>query len=106
MALSLAGAFVSGLVGVGGAVVMVPLLLYVPPLVGVGHLDVKTVTAVTMVQVFIAAVSAVLVHYRRRAVRSDLAIVGGIAMAAGSLTGAVASKYTDDRILLLVFGLM
>jgi uncharacterized protein len=106
MALSLAGAFVSGLVGVGGAVVMIPLLLYVPPLVGVGHLDVKTVTAVTMVQVFIAAASAVLVHYRRRAVRSDLAIVGGIAMAAGSLTGAVASKYTDDRILLLVFGLM
>ncbi|TMQ20080.1 MAG: sulfite exporter TauE/SafE family protein, partial [Candidatus Rokuibacteriota bacterium] len=32
VALSLGGAFVSGLVGVGGAVVMIPLLLYVPPL--------------------------------------------------------------------------
>src|SRR5436853_393032 len=106
MALSLGGAFVSGLVGVGGAVVMIPLLLYVPPLVGVGRLDVKTVTAVTMVQVFVAAVSAVLVHRRRRAVRTDLAVLGGLAMAAGSLTGAVASKYTGDRLLLLIFGLM
>ena len=104
--LSLGGAFVSGLVGVGGAVVMIPLLLYVPPLVGVGRLDVRTVTAVTMVQVFVAAVSAVLVHRRRRAVRTDLAVLGGLAMAAGSLTGAVASKYTGDRLLLLIFGLM
>ena len=64
--LSLVGAFVSGLVGVGGAIVMIPLLLYVPPLLGVGRLDVKTVTAVTMVQVFVAAVSGVIVHRRRR----------------------------------------
>lgn len=106
VALSLIGAFVSGLVGVGGAIVMIPLLLYVPPLFGVGGLDVKTVAAVTMVQVFVAAVSGVVVHRRRRAVRPDLAVLGGVAMAAGSLTGAVASKYADDRALLVVFGAM
>ena len=44
------GAFVSGLVGVGGAIVMIPLLLYVPPLLGVGALDIKAVAAITMVQ--------------------------------------------------------
>jgi uncharacterized protein len=106
VALSLAGAFVSGLVGVGGAIVMIPLLLYVPPLLGVGRLDVKTVTAITMVQVFVAAVSGMLAHRRGRAVRRDLALVGGLAMAAGSLTGAVLSHWAADRMLLLVFGLM
>jgi uncharacterized membrane protein YfcA len=85
---------------------MIPLLLYVPPLLGVGRLDVKTVAAVTMVQVLVAAVSGMFVHRRRRAVRSDLALMGGLAMAAGSLTGAVTSKYVDERTLLLVFGLM
>lgn len=104
--LSLAGAFVSGLVGVGGAIVMIPLLLYVPPLLDVGRLDVKTVTAVTMVQVFVAAASGVVAHGRRRAVRRDLAAVGGLAMASGSLTGAILSHFADDRTLLFVFGLM
>src|SRR5438309_1616832 len=32
---------------------MIPLLLYVPPLLGVGRLDVKTVAAITMVDVFV-----------------------------------------------------
>lgn len=104
--LSFGGAFVSGLVGVGGAIVMIPLLLYGPPLLGVGALDVKTVAAVTMVQVFVAAVSGFIAHRRRRAVRRDLAVLGGLTTAAGSLTGAVASKYVDDRLLLLVFGIM
>lgn len=104
--LSLAGAFVSGLVGVGGAIVMIPLLLYVPPLLGVGRLDIKTVTAITMVQVFVAALSGVFAHGRRRAVRRDLALIGGLTMAAGSLTGALLSHWVDDRTLLFVFGLM
>ena len=104
--LSLLGAFVSGLVGVGGAIVMIPLLLFGPPAVGVGRLDVKTVAAVTMVQVFVAALSGVAAHRRRRAVKRELAVVGGAAMAIGSLTGAIASHYADDYFLLLVFGLM
>jgi uncharacterized membrane protein YfcA len=106
LGLSLGGAFVSGLVGVGGAIVMVPLLLFGPPLLGVGRLDVKTVAAVTMVQVFVAALSGVIAHRRRRAVKTDLAVVGGAAMAAGSLAGAVASVYASDHALLLTFGLM
>jgi uncharacterized membrane protein YfcA len=104
--LSLIGAFVSGLVGVGGAIVMIPLLLFGPPALGVGYLDVKTVAAVTMVQVLVAALSAVAAHRRRGAVKRELAGVGGATMALGSLAGAVASHYATDRFLLLVFGVM
>lgn len=106
VALSLVGAFVSGLVGVGGAIVMIPLLLYGPPLLGAGRLDARTVTAVTMVQVFVAAVAGVIVHRRRRAVRPDLSLLGGAVMAGGSLTGAIASGYVHDQVLLVVFALM
>jgi uncharacterized protein len=100
------GAFVSGLIGVGGAIVMIPLLLYVPPLLGVAALDIKSVAAVTMVQVFVAAVSGMIAHGRHRAVNRRLALVGGAAMAAGSLAGAVASKYAPERWLLIVFAAM
>jgi uncharacterized membrane protein YfcA len=103
---SLLGAFVAGLVGVGGAIVMIPLLLYGPPALGVGRLDVKTVAAVTMVQVLVAALAGVAGHRRARAVKTDLAVVGGVAMGVGSLTGAIASRYASDAALLLVFGLM
>ena len=82
--LGMVGAFVSGLLGVGGAIVMIPLLLYVPPLLGIGGFDVKEVAAITMVQVFIAAVSGVIAHGRRRAVNARLAATGGLAMAATS----------------------
>jgi uncharacterized membrane protein YfcA len=104
--LGVGGALVSGLVGVGGAIVMIPLLLYVPPLLGVGVLDIKSVTAVTMVQVFVAAVSGVIAHGRHRAVNRRLAWVGGLAMAVGSLAGALASKYASERMVLVVFALM
>src|SRR2546426_6922944 len=100
------GAFVSGLIGVGGAIVMIPLLLYVPPLVGAGRLDIKEVAAITVLEVFAAAVSGVIAHARHRAVDVRLAATGGVAMAGGSLTGAVASHWMPDAWLLMVFALM
>ena len=100
------GAFVAGLLGVGGAIVMIPLLLYVPPLLGVGALDVKAVAGITMVQVLVAALSGVTAHRRVRAVSAELAWVGGLSMAAGSLTGALASKVVPERALLALFGVM
>jgi uncharacterized membrane protein YfcA len=100
------GAFVAGLLGVGGAIVMVPLLLYVPPLVGLGGLDMKSVSGITMVQVLAAAASGVVAHHRMRAVHGELAGLGGLSMAAGSLVGALGSSFLSDRVLLLVFALM
>jgi uncharacterized membrane protein YfcA len=104
--LGMVGAFISGLVGVGGAIVMIPLLLYAPPLLGLGRLDVKAVAAITMVQVFVAALSGVIAHGRHRAVNMRLAMFGGVVMATGSLAGALGSHWMPASALLLVFALM
>jgi len=104
--LGMLGAFTSGLVGVGGAVVMIPLLLYVPPLLSVGILDIKIVTGLTMTQVLAAAVVGAWSHGRHAHVHRALAWTGGPAMAACSLVGAVASRYVSGHALLVVFALM
>jgi len=55
LGVGLLSAFFAGLLGIGGALVMIPLLLYVPPLLGVGQLDIKAVAGITMAEVFVAA---------------------------------------------------
>jgi uncharacterized membrane protein YfcA len=104
--LGFAGAFIAGMLGVGGAIVMVPLLLYVPSLLGLEGLEMKAVSGITMVQVLAAAASGVIAHHRMRAVHGELAGLGGLSMAAGTFAGALASHVLSDRALLLVFALM
>ncbi len=106
LTLGFAGAFVSGLVGAGGVIIMIPLLYYAPPALGVGALGIREVTGISMAQAFVATISAVIVHGRFGTVHRQLALVAGGAMAAGSLSGAVASRYLDGWMLLLIFALV
>ena len=104
--LAFCGAFVSGLVGVGGAIVMIPLLYYVPPLLGAGALPIKAVAGLSMTQVLAAAVMGTWSHGRYALVHRGLAFTGGSAMAGGSLLGAVLSSHVSGRVLLTTFALM
>jgi uncharacterized protein len=104
--LAFCGAFVSGLVGVGGAVVMIPLLYYVPPLLGAGELPIKVVAGLSMTQVLAAAMVGTWSHGRHALVHRGLALTGGPAMAAGSLLGAILSSRVSGRALLAIFALM
>src|SRR4030067_2164916 len=92
--LGLGGGFLSGLLGLGGAVFMIPLLLYVPQLLGVGHLDMKQVAAISMVQVLSASLSGVIVHHKNRFVSKSLLLYMGGLNAIGNLAGSVFSKQT------------
>ena len=106
IALGFVGAFVSGLVGVGGATVMIPLLYYVPPLLAVGSLDIKQVAGITMTQVLVASLLGAWTHGRGAPLHRKLALVGGTAMALGALIGALASSYVSGRALLAIFAVM
>jgi uncharacterized membrane protein YfcA len=45
----------SGLLGIGGGIVMAPLLLYLPPVFGLEALDMRTVAGLTIAQGFAAS---------------------------------------------------
>jgi uncharacterized membrane protein YfcA len=99
--LGFAGAFLSGLLGVGGAIVLIPLVLYVPPVAGFATLDIKTVAGITVIQVTAAAVAGLFAH--RQAVDRRLLITLGPTMLAASFAGAVASKALPASALEAVF---
>ena len=96
-------AFLSGLVGVGGAVILIPLLLYVPPLLGLPELGIKTVAGITIVQVTAAALSAASGHRGRGHVDRRLVSVLGPTMIVASFVGALASAYFAPIVLEAVF---
>ena len=98
------GGFFAGLLGFGGGVVMFPLLYYVPPLLGLERLDAKTVAAVVITQVFFSTLVGGIAHLRSGRVHGRIALVAGISSAVGSFVGGVASRWTSERFLLLLFG--
>ena len=104
-----AGSFVgylSGLLGIGGGIVMFPLLLYGPPLLGLTPIGVKEITGLTMMQGFFSSLSAVLFYHRQRLVNKRLALTLGLSLSTAALAGSFLSKWTNDRILLFIFGLL
>jgi uncharacterized protein len=98
--------FLSGLLGIGGGVVLTPLLLYVPPAVGVGALPVKIITGLTIVQAISGSVLGASRHRSYGNVSMRLVLLMGPTGAAASLVGALVSRDVNDRVLLGIFALL
>lgn len=88
--------FGAGFIGLGGGLLLFPLLLYLPPLLGVESLDAKTVAALVISQVFFAGVIGGYAHWRRGRVHNRLALVGAVTSAGGAFVGGISSKWASE----------
>jgi uncharacterized membrane protein YfcA len=104
--LGLIGGFLSGLLGIGGGIVMVPLLLYVPPRLGVAAFDIRAVAGMTIVQVFAAALLGYLIHRQRQPGYGPVVRWMGPSMVLGTAIGGVLSRYVTLALLEGVFILL
>jgi uncharacterized protein len=102
----LVASFLSGLLGIGGGLVLTPLLLYLPPLVGGAAIPVKIVTGLTIVQAISGSVLGALRHRAYGNVSSRLVWLMGPPSAVASLVGAFVSRDTPDNVILLVFAVL
>ena len=96
--------FFSGLLGIGGGILMFPLLLYVPPILGLQLISVKSITGLTMIQGFFASLSAMFFYNKHNLVSKPLVITLGLSLFLSSLTGSFVSKIVPDKSLLFIFG--
>ena len=96
--------FFSGLLGIGGGILMFPLLLYVPPLLGLDPIGVKNITGLTMIQGFFASLTAMFFYNKHNLVNKPLVLTLGLSLFMSSLTGSFVSKVVPDKPLLFIFG--
>jgi uncharacterized membrane protein YfcA len=101
--LGLVTGFLSGLLGIGGGIVMAPLLLYMPPLFGLEPLPMRIVAGLTITQGLVACISGALSHRQFRTVSDRLSLYMGISIFIAAMAGAAGSSYVSNEILLFLF---
>jgi uncharacterized membrane protein YfcA len=104
----LLGGLLAGWVGLGGGIILAPLLLYVPPAVGLAPLDMKAVARLTILQSLCSTAAAGLAHGRARQVHGPLVMWIGAVIAVASLCGAFVSELhiVSTELLLGLFATM
>ena len=102
--LGLITGFLSGMLGIGGGIIMAPLLLYVPPLFGFEPLSMKVVAGLTIVQGLIACISGAIAHNRFQFVSGRLSLIMGPSIFFAALAGGAGAKFVSNNVLLLIFG--
>jgi len=96
--------FLSGVLGIGGGIMMAPLLLYVPPLFGFDSLSMRTVAGLTIVQGLVAAIFGVSAHHQYDRVSTKLTLWMGATIFVAALIGGAGAALVPNRVLLFIFG--
>ena len=104
--LGLAGSFMSGLVGIGGAIINYPMLLYIPPLLGFDGFSAHTAAGVVAAQVLVASFGGVLGYRKGNYLYKPLILTMGFSVLAGSLIGSFSSQFFSEQVINFVYAVL
>jgi len=102
---TLFASFTNGILGAGGAILFVPLALYVLPALGT-RLEPHLVTALSLVQGICAFLAGIVSYGRRGQVAYGQLWLSGPSLGAGALAGGVLSAAVPARALVLLFAVV
>lgn len=100
------GSFISGMLGIGGAIINFPMLLYIPVILGVGHFTAHEVSGITAIQVFFATIGGVLAYRKGGFLNKTLIAYMGISILLGSFIGGFGSTHMPESGINLVYGIL
>ena len=106
LGIGLVGSFISGMVGIGGSIVKYPLLLYIPPLLGVAEFTAHEVSGISAVQVLFASAAGVYAYRRGNYLHPRLIAYMGAAIIVGSFVGAISAKSFSESSINLVYAVL
>ena len=100
------GSFVSGMVGIGGSIIKYPMLLYIPPLLGLAAFSAHEVSGISAIQVFFATISGVWAYRKGGYLNKTLIVYMGSAILVGSFIGGYGSNLISEGSINLVYGIL
>lgn len=100
------GSFISGMVGIGGAIINFPMLLYIPPLLGFAAFTSHAVSGISAVQVFFATIGGVLIYRKSGYLNKTVILTMGISVLMGSFIGGYGSHLLSEQGINLVYGIL
>lgn len=100
------GSFISGMVGIGGSIIKYPMLLYIPPLLGLTAFSAHEVSGISAVQVLFATIGGVWAYRKGGHLNKSLILYMGISILAGSFIGAYGSGFMNDNGVNIVYGVL
>jgi uncharacterized membrane protein YfcA len=100
------GSFISGMVGIGGAIINFPMLLYIPPLLGFSAFTAHEVSGISALQVFFATLSGVLTYQKSGFLNKTLILFMGTSVLIGSFIGGYGSDLLSEQGINLVYGIL
>ncbi|PIC98952.1 MULTISPECIES: sulfite exporter TauE/SafE family protein [unclassified Sporosarcina] len=104
--IGLVGSFLSGMMGIGGAIVKYPMLLFIPALLGFTAFTPHEVSGITAVEVFFASLSGVLAYRKSNLILKPLVLYMGISVLVGSVIGGAGSSMLSEATVNVVYGIL
>ncbi len=101
--ISFGAAFFSGLLGIGGGIVIFPAFLYLVPFLGFETFTVNKITGIAATQSLAGVFFAYMNHRKIGHINSKLIKKILFAGLIGGLTGAVSAKFFSERELLIIY---
>ncbi|WP_106496282.1 sulfite exporter TauE/SafE family protein [Lentibacillus sp. Marseille-P4043] len=100
------GSFFSGMLGIGGAIINYPMLLYIPVLLGFTGFNAYETSGIVAVQVFFATLSGILVYRKGGYINKSLVVTMGVSILIGSFAGGYGSHFLAEESINFIYGIL
>ncbi|MEH7123757.1 sulfite exporter TauE/SafE family protein [Bacillus sp. JJ1773] len=100
------GSYISGMLGIGGSIIKYPMLLYIPPLLGLAAFSAHEVSGISAVQVFFATIGGVWAYRKGGYLNKTLIGYMGVSILIGSFVGGFGSKILSESGINVIYGIL
>jgi uncharacterized membrane protein YfcA len=100
------GSFISGMVGIGGAIINYPMILYIPVLLGFAGYTSHEVSGITAIQVFFATFAGAWAYRKSNDMDKTLVVYMGASILIGSFVGSFSANLLNEHAVNVVYTLL